>query len=112
MIAEAIDLPQSWNQTFNVGADQPYSLLELAKAVAAAMGVEPRIRHLEPRHEVQHAHSSHDKAHGVFGIRPQTTLEAGLARMAAWVRAHGARSSAGFEGIEITRELPAAWQTR
>ena len=112
MIAEAIDLPQSWNQTFNVGADQPYSLLELAKAVAAAMGVEPRIRHLEPRHEVQHAHSSHDKAHGVFGIRPQTTLEAGLARMAAWVRAHGARSSARFEGIEITRELPAAWQTR
>jgi len=112
MIAEAIDLPQSWNQTFNVGADQPYSLLELAKAVAAAMGVEPRIRHLEPRHEVQHAHSSHDKAHGVFGIRPQTTLEAGLARMAAWVRAHGARSSAGFEGIEITRELPAAWQPR
>ena len=112
MIAEAIDRPQSWNQTFNVGADQPYSLLELAKAVAAAMGVEPRIRHLEPRHEVQHAHSSHDKAHGVFGIRPQTTLEAGLARMAAWVRAHGARSSAGFEGIEITRELPAAWQTR
>ena len=112
MIADAIDRPQSWNQTFNVGADQPYSLLELANAVAAAMGVSPRIRHLEPRHEVQHAHSSHEKAHRVFGIRPQTTLEAGLARMAAWVRGHGARSSAPFEGIEITRQLPAAWQVR
>jgi len=112
MIAEAIDLPQSWNQTFNVGADQPYSLLELAMAVAAAMGVAPRIQHLEPRHEVQHAHSSHEKAHLVFGVRPQTTLEAGLARMAAWVRAHGARTSAPFEGIEITRQLPPAWQTR
>ena len=112
MIAEAIDLPQSWNQTFNVGADQPYSLLELAKAVAAAMGVEPRIRHLPPRHEVQHAHSSHEKACSVFGTQSQTTLEAGLARMAAWVRAHGARSSAPFEGIEISRQLPAAWQGR
>ena len=112
MIAEAIDRPQSWNQTFNVGADQPYSLLELANAVAAAMGVSPRIQHLEPRHEVQHAHSSHEKAHRVFGIRPQTTLHAGLARMAAWVRSHGARSSAPFEGIEITRQLPAAWQVR
>jgi UDP-glucose 4-epimerase len=112
MIADAIDRPQSWNQTFNVGADQPYSLLELAMAVAAAMGVAPRIQHLEPRHEVQHAHSSHEKAHLVFGLRPQTTLEAGLARMAAWVRAHGARTSAPFEGIEITRQLPAAWQTR
>jgi UDP-glucose 4-epimerase len=112
MIAEAIDRPQSWNQTFNVGADQPYSLLELANAVALAMGVPPRIQHLEARHEVQHAHSSHEKAHRVFGSRPQTTLEAGLARMAAWVRAHGARSSAPFEGIEITRQLPAAWQVR
>jgi len=112
MIADAIDRPQSWNQTFNVGADQPYSLLELAMAVAAAMGVAPRIQHLEPRHEVQHAHSSHEKAHLVFGVRPQTTLEAGLARMAAWVRAHGARTSAPFDGIEITRQLPAAWQTR
>jgi UDP-glucose 4-epimerase len=112
MIADAIDRPQSWNQTFNVGADQPYSLLELATAVAAAMGVAPRIQHLEPRHEVQHAHSSHEKAHLVFGLRPQTTLEAGLARMAAWVRAHGARTSAPFDGIEITRQLPAAWQTR
>jgi UDP-glucose 4-epimerase len=112
MIADAIDRPQSWNQTFNVGADQPYSLLELAMAVAAAMGVAPRIQHLEPRHEVQHAHSSHEKAHLVFGVRPQTTLEAGLARMATWVRAHGARTSAPFEGIEITRQLPAAWQTR
>jgi UDP-glucose 4-epimerase len=112
MMAEAIDRPQSWNQIFNVGADQPYSLLELANAVAAAMGVEPRIRHLEPRHEVQHAHSSHEKALSVFGIRPHTTLEAGLAHMAAWVRAHGARSSAAFDGIEITRRLPTAWQVR
>src|SRR5215813_5958621 len=30
MLAEAIDRPESWNQTFNVGADQPYSLLQLA----------------------------------------------------------------------------------
>jgi hypothetical protein len=32
--------------------------------------------------------------------------------MAAWVRAHGARSSASFDGIEITKQLPAAWQVR
>jgi len=28
------------------------------------------------------------------------------------VRAHGARSSVPFEGIEISRQLPAAWQGR
>ena len=112
IMAEAIDRPESWNQTFNVGADQPYSLLQLANAVAAAMGVAPQIEHLDARHEVQHAHSSHEKALRVFGERSATTLAEGLARMAAWVRAHGARSSASFEGIEITKQLPAAWQVR
>jgi UDP-glucose 4-epimerase len=112
MMAEAIDTPASWNQTFNIGADQPYSLLELAHAVAAAMGVVPRIEHMEPRHEVRHAHSSHAKARRVFGDRVHTPLDDGLAHMAAWVRAQGARCSAPFEGIEITRQLPAAWQVR
>ncbi len=67
MMAEAIDVPACWNQTFNIGADQPYSLLQLATAVSAAMGVPPRVTHLEARREVQHAHSTHDKARRVFG---------------------------------------------
>jgi len=112
LIADAIDTPVAWNQTFNVGADQPYSLVALATAVASAMGVPPAIQHLDARHEVQHAHSSHDKARAVFGARPSTSLAEGLARMAAWVRAHGARTSVPFEGIEITKNLPAAWQVR
>jgi hypothetical protein len=32
--------------------------------------------------------------------------------MAAWVREHGARTSAPFDGIEVTRNLPASWQAR
>ena len=110
LMAEAIDAPASWNQTFNVGADQPYSLLQLATAVAKAMGVAPEVSHLEARHEVQHAHSTHDKARSTFGARPQTSLDEGLARMAAWVREHGARTSAAFESIEVTKNLPASWR--
>jgi UDP-glucose 4-epimerase len=112
LIADAIDTPAAWNQTFNVGADQPYSLLALATAVASAIGVPPAIQHLDARHEVQHAHSSHEKARAVFGARPSTSLAEGLARMAAWVRTHGTRTSVPFEGIEITKNLPAAWQVR
>ena len=112
LMAEAIDTPAAWNETFNIGSDRPYSLLQLAHAVADAMGVKPQIEHLEGRHEVQHAHSSHDKVRRVFGERPQTPLAEGLARMAAWVRAHGARTSPRFEGIEITRNLPASWRAQ
>jgi UDP-glucose 4-epimerase len=112
LMADAIETPAAWNETFNVGADQPYSLLELATAVAAAMGVAPSIEHLETRHEVPHVHASHDKVRRVFGTRPQTSLAEGLERMAAWVRVHGSRATPAFDGIEITRNLPAAWQAR
>jgi UDP-glucose 4-epimerase len=109
IIAASIDEPASWNQVFNVGADRPYALNDLAGRVAAAMGVAPAIVHLAARHEVQHAHASHDKVRRVFGAGEPVALDAGLARMAAWVRQHGAQSSAPFAGIEITRNLPASW---
>jgi UDP-glucose 4-epimerase len=111
LMAEAIDTPAAWNETFNVGADQPYSLRQLATAVAAAMQTTVQVQHLDARNEVQHAHSSHDKVRRVFGARPQVSLADGLERMAAWVRAHGARTSASFDGIEITKHLPAAWHS-
>ena len=108
-IAAAIDTPAAWNEVFNVGADRPYSLNELAGQVAAAMGVAPDIVHLEARHEVVHAHAAHDKLRRVFGGGTTVSLEDGLRRMAAWARTHGAQRSAPFGAIEITRNLPAAW---
>ena len=97
-------------QVFNVGADQPYTVRELARAVARAMEVEPHIVHLEARHEVLNAYSSHAKVERVFGRRPGMSLEEGLTRMAAWVRQHGARLSRDFGEIEISRGLPPAWR--
>jgi UDP-glucose 4-epimerase len=110
LMASAIDCPAAWNHVFNVGADEPYTLTVLAERVAAAMGVEPRVTHLAPRHEVQHAHSSHEKIARILGPRPITPLDDGLRQMAAWVRAHGARATPAFTGIEIARNLPAAWK--
>lgn len=109
IMADALDTPAAYNQIFNIGADQPYSVLELAHAVAHAMGVEPEVRHLPPRDEVKDAYSSHEKIQRVFGDRPSTTLPDGLARMADWVRRHGARSSQRFGRIEVQKNFPVAW---
>jgi UDP-glucose 4-epimerase len=111
VMAEAIDRPTAWNRVFNVGADAPCTLNELADRVAAAMGVPVRVEHLPPRHEVRHAHAAHDAVVEVFGERPQTPLDQGLREMAAWVRRHGARRSLPFAGIEIARGLPPSWAT-
>ena len=109
LIAESIAVPEAYNQIFNVGADQPYSVNELAISVANAMGVAPNIVHLPARNEVVHAYSSHAKIRKVFGNRELVSLEHGLLRMANWVKQHGARVSKKFEDVEITKNFPRAW---
>ena len=109
-IARAIEVPEARNQVFNIGADRPYSVNELATAVAEAMGAAPDILRLAPRDEVMAAYSSHAKVERVFGAAPHVPLDEGLARMAAWVRRHGVRSSSEFGNLEILRNLPEAWR--
>jgi UDP-glucose 4-epimerase len=109
IMAEAIERPEAWNQVFNVGADEPYTLQELAHQVARAMNVPPDVVHLTPRHEVFHIHASHDKVRQVFGDRPTTPLDEGLRLMADWVRQHGARTTRPFADIEIRKCLPPSW---
>ncbi len=109
-IARSIDVPASANETFNVGADTPYTVLELAQTVARVLGVdEPEIEHLAPRQEVVHAFSDHSKLHGVFGEQPGVSLEDGLRRMAEWVQEVGVRPPVRFDSVEILRNLPPSW---
>jgi UDP-glucose 4-epimerase len=97
------------NEIFNVGASVPYQVNKLAEVVAAVMGKECKIKHLEPRNEVKVAFSDHSKAERVFGAHGKTTLEDGLRIMADWVSEHGARESSIFENIEIMKNLPRSW---
>lgn len=111
LIARAPAVPESANQVYNVGADTPYSILELAEEVARAFGVEPALEHLPPRNEVVHAFSDHSKVRAHFDPRQPLDLRTGIERMAAWVREHGARDPVEFDGrIEIDRNLPPSWR--
>ena len=109
IMAEAIEKPEAYNQIFNIGADQPYTVNMLAEHVAKAMGVELNKQHLPARNEVMHTYSAHEKVDRVFGARPKTSLDDGLTHMTAWVKQHGARQSKKFENIEIEKNFPKAW---
>jgi UDP-glucose 4-epimerase len=109
IIAKAIEVSGAYNQIFNIGADQHYSVNQLANSVANAMGVKPNVVHLPARNEVVNAYSSHEKIRKVFGDRDLVSLDDGLVRMSDWVKQHGARSSSKFENIEITKNFPKAW---
>ena len=109
VIAQSIEIREAYNQIFNIGADQPYSVNELANCVASAMGSKPIINYLAARNEVLHAYSSHEKVRRVFGERKLYDLEDGLSRMALWVKEHGSRESKKFSDIELTKNFPKAW---
>jgi UDP-glucose 4-epimerase len=110
IIARSIRVPEALGKTFNVGADQPVSVNDLAAVVMAAMGKTVAVRHLPARNEVQHAFASHDLARGVFSPLPAAVpLVEGIGKMAAWAREAGSRAGRPFEGVEIKKNLPPSW---
>jgi UDP-glucose 4-epimerase len=109
IIAASVDFPEARNQIFNVGAEIPHTVNELAEVVAEAIGKPCKVRHLDPRNEVKIAFSDHSKAERVFGKRSKAPLRKGVHAMAGWVREHGARESCVFEGIEVLRNMPPSW---
>lgn len=109
IIARSPLVQDAQNRIFNIGADQPYTVNDLAAVVAKAMGSTPRVAHLPRRNEVKIAFSDHSACERVFGRTTQTPLEEGLRRMAAWVKEVGARKSQEFDGIEIQQGLPPPW---
>ena len=110
LIARAVERPAAYNQVFNVGADVPYSVNELAQVVSDAMSVPLRVNYLDARYEVQHAYASHAKAEAVFGdLLARLPLAEGVQRMAVWAQAHGSRQTGPFAGVEIERNLPPSW---
>lgn len=109
VIASCVQNQRCVNEIFNVGADRPYTVLELAHVVSAAFNVEPDIRFLPARQEVLHAYASHDKLDSVFAKREMMTLEKGISEMAEWVNSTGPRNSVKFDSIEVTRNFPEAW---
>jgi UDP-glucose 4-epimerase len=109
IIADSPYVDSAQGEVFNVGGDVVTTVLDLAHLVAEAMGVEPNIRHLAPRHEVVHTFASHEKVRVHFGGVPETSLSEGIARMAAWARTVARKPTSDFANIEVPVRLPEAW---
>jgi len=110
IIAQAPLIPGSYQRTFNVGADKPYTVLELANEVARSFGTKPDVVHLPPRNEVVHAFASHDLVNEIFDPVAPVPLTRGIDRMAQWVRAHGPMKPVEFENIEVPINMPPSWR--
>lgn len=91
--ADALDAPATYGQVLNLGTGRDTSMNRLCDAVLAALG-RSRASHpvgYAPAQPGDLRRSAADvrRAGELLGWRPQTTLEAGLARTIAWARAQG-----------------------
>ena len=109
LIARAPSVPGAMNEAFNIGADTPHTVLDLAREVASAFGKPLNVKHLPARNEVVHAFSDHSKISRVFGHKEPVSLHDGIARMAAWVKSRGPAQPVEFKNIEIREKLPPSW---
>lgn len=109
-IAKSPFVAEAMNEVFNIGADQPYSILELGEQIAASFGCKASFRHLEARKEVVHAFADHDKAKRVFNFVSPVSLSDGVERMARWVQEVGPRTPVKFSAVEVEKNLPDSWR--
>ena len=110
IIAKSVEMPQAYNEVFNIGADTPYTVKELTTLVCDAFGVSEQIEYLEARNEVVHAYSNHDKVHEFFGhMIKNITLKDGIERMVADAKEKGPRTGEKFKNIEVEKNMPPAW---
>jgi UDP-glucose 4-epimerase len=112
LISRSVYNKKAYGEVFNIGADTPYTILELAHEVAKAFGKEAKIQHLPARQEVVHAFSSHEKVKRILGGEEAVTLACGVARMALWAQGLGPQLAREFEEIEVSKNLPLSWRKR
>lgn len=109
-IATCIDREDTVGQTFNIGADTPYTVREIARRVNESFGKNVPIQFLEARHEPVHVYADHSKIRKFFPeLQAFVGLEEGIQRMADWAKAHGPRQSKVFANIEIAKNMPPSW---
>ena len=110
LIACSIQNGKVYQETFNIGADTPYTINELSKCIAKHMNVEPNVQYLEARNEVKIAYSDHSKIKKYFPeYQTNTSLDDGIKGMVDWALINGSKESSKFENIEILEKLPPSW---
>ena len=109
VIARAPLVGSAYGEVFNVGADGPCTVLELARTVASAFGAEALVTHLPPREETEHAFASHEKLRRIFGDTAKIPLAEGIGRMVVWAQKAGPMTQVPLRDLEVDINVPPSW---
>lgn len=99
-------------ETFNIGADQYYSLNSIAdivKETANNYGIKASINHVEPRHEAKHAYCDHSKAKDLLNFKDETNIKSLINEMFEWALSEPNRSVSSMK-YEIEKNIYSYWK--
>jgi dTDP-L-rhamnose 4-epimerase len=100
----AMEQPQAPGHVINIGSGQAYTIAQVARLLAEAMGVpeiQPEIMNKSRSGDIRNCFADISKAHELLGFQPQFRLENSLGEFAEWVRETGAVD----RGAEMKRQL-------
>ncbi len=95
-------------EIINLGGIHENSILEAANILLDVIG-DGEIEHLEPRHEVKNAWSTHQKSVDVLGYEHKTSLHDGLSEMWEWAKNQPNKLRSNMT-YEITKGLYNVWK--
>jgi UDP-glucose 4-epimerase len=99
-------------ETFNIGADNYFTLDEVAQTVqkiGKKYGYDVSIEHGEPRHEVKHAYCDHTKAKSMLEFKDGTNLEELIESVFVWAIKQPNRKVKAME-YEVTKDIYDYWK--
>lgn len=107
----ALETPGAADQVFNIGSGHAYSIIDIARRLAATLGkpgMEPEIPGRYRSGDIRHCFADITRARAVLGFAPEVKLDDGLEELVAWLRTQdiGPGVSAG-RGQRAARGLTA-----
>ncbi len=102
----AMETPAAAGHVFNIGSGRTYTINQVARLLAAAMGVaelHPKLLGKARAGDIRHCFADIGKARTLLGFAPEHPLEATIGEFAEWVRA----SRAPDRGEVARRQLEA-----
>lgn len=99
-------------ETYNLGADQDFQLADVAvlvREIAREHGYNPRIEHLEARHEVKEAYCDHAEAKTDLDFKDGTDLRATIEEMFRWAKEQPSREVRKMD-YEINKNMYEFWK--
>ena len=115
-IVDSISNKNFLNETFNIGGDTPYTILQLAETIReVAKEIDDKAVSFDfqpPRVEVHEAYSNHDKLRKFYTYQSNICLKEGIREMYLWAKTQPNRPLFTWpkSSIEILDKIPPKWE--